>query len=508
MTFYSTIQTQLLGRFSHDLRSAKSGLIDDEKPLTVFSGDAFSPSLESSVMKGEHIIPVLNHLLVDNFDFGEDILSALSEQCTFRWLLANAVHSDDRLLASAKEHLILRHRGYNIGFFGLAGTDWPSNCQHLPIDSRILDPIPVAQRVSRLLRSNGADLVIALTHMRLEEDIKLAEACSEDVDLILGGHDHDPLVHGSHMSAVNDIFQGKIKIIKSGMDFKSYSIVHLHVFRKDGKTGVENVKVHLMRDISLPKHHPEDSVIHTILSSIQSRMATVIDKPVLYAAIPLDGRSSIVRTTETNLGNMIADAVRAYYDVDIALINSGGLRYILPFDNPFVVKRLPGRTILSALENSVSDIVDGRFFQLSGLSIKVDSCRPVGSRILTACLVRSHSSIPSLVPQTYTVAMVNFIAEGFDGYTLFRDAPVIVSVEGAMTDTALLLQIFQGNVHASCGEGTLLSEYGCNKGEDKTDAAIDRARAAVVVGRTENSLPIVRPHVQGRIENGIHLASH
>lgn len=49
----------------------------------------------------------------------------------------------------------------------------------------------VAKDLSRQLRDpNGAykvDLVIALTHMRVPNDIKLATECFDEIDLILGG---------------------------------------------------------------------------------------------------------------------------------------------------------------------------------------------------------------------------------------------------------------------------------------------------------------------------------
>jgi 2',3'-cyclic-nucleotide 2'-phosphodiesterase (5'-nucleotidase family) len=51
-----------------------------------------------------------------------------------------------------------------------------------------------------------------------------------------------------------------------------------------------------------------------------------VRQPLLHTLVPLDGRSSIIRSKETNLGNMLADAVRAFYDTDIAFINSGGVR--------------------------------------------------------------------------------------------------------------------------------------------------------------------------------------
>ena len=65
---------------------------------TLFSGDVFNPSLESSVTKGSHMVPVLNDLGTDvacvgnhDLDFGVKQFRNLAEQCSFPWLLANVL---------------------------------------------------------------------------------------------------------------------------------------------------------------------------------------------------------------------------------------------------------------------------------------------------------------------------------------------------------------------------------------------------------------------------------
>lgn len=305
-----------------------------------------------------------------DFDFGEDVLVKLSQNCTFPWLLANAIHADGRLLATAKEYLVLEKKGYRIGLFGLAGTfvkpsfcfwlvyscdhfrsDWPSNCQRLPADCIILDPVSVAKRASNALRSTyGVDIVIALTHMRHEEDVHLSQQCDKDVDLIFGGHDHDLVVHGANVKAMNDdTLEGQIKVVKSGTDFKSFSVIRVYLARVHGKAIVGCVRgeaptailpvpralyshfvffqtVHQTHDITLEKGLPDDSGIHAILTGLQTHIADTVDTPLFHSAVPLDGRMFTVRTRETNMGNMLADAVRTYYNADIAFINSGSLR--------------------------------------------------------------------------------------------------------------------------------------------------------------------------------------
>ncbi|KAG6373631.1 Metallo-dependent phosphatase-like protein [Boletus reticuloceps] len=516
---YHITQSTALGRLSHVFRNAKD-VPEAERPITIFSGDAFSPSLESAVTKGKHMIPILNHLLVDvacygnhEFDFGEDVLVNLSQGCTFPWLLANVVHADGRLMATAQEYLVLEKKGYRIGFFGLAGTDWPSNCQHLPVDCTILEPVSVAQQITGSLRSTQAvDIVIAITHMRHEEDIHLAKSC-ESIDLILGGHDHELAVHGVNVKAMDDTFEGKIKLIKSGTDFRSYSSIKMWVSRKHGEALLECIRGGLTA-FTLENDLPDDSGMHDILAELHARMADAVDMPLFHSAVPLDGRTSVVRTEETNVGNMLADAVRAYYNTDIAFINSGSLRcdrvidagvitvkdmigayhYILPFDNQFVVKRLRGRAIAEALENAACVIIDGRFFQVSGIAFNIDTQAPVGSRVHRVYLAPGHtcgaptssaSKFPLDGDGEYTVSMVAFIAKGFDGYTLFKDVPTLIDEEGAMRDSSLLLQVFRRKTH---------DIY-----ERESAASIDRARAAIILGGTPDGLPFVSPSVQGRI---------
>lgn len=62
------------------------------------------------------------------------------------------------------------------------------------------------------------------------------------------------------------------------------------------------------------------------LSAIYDRIAKTVQHPLFHSKVPLDGRSSIIRSQETNLGNLLADAVRAFYNTDIAFVNSGGIR--------------------------------------------------------------------------------------------------------------------------------------------------------------------------------------
>jgi 5'-nucleotidase len=130
------------------------------------------------------------------------------------------------------------------------------------------------------------------------------------------------------------------------------------------------------------------------------------------------------------MGNLVSDAIRATYGVDVALQNSGGLRAdfqpgpltkgdvfaVLPFGNIVVTGKLSGADLLAALENGVSDVsgTAGRFIQLSGVRFAFDASKPVGSRVLWAVLSDGRAVDPNA---TYTVAANDFMTVGGDGYT-------------------------------------------------------------------------------------------
>lgn len=70
---------------------------------------------------------------------------------------------------------------------------------------------------------------------------------------------------------------------------------------------------------------PPTHVVET-LQGIHDQVGKLVQRPLLHAATPIDGRNAMIRSQETNMGNMLADAVRAFYDADIGFFNSGAVR--------------------------------------------------------------------------------------------------------------------------------------------------------------------------------------
>lgn len=197
-------------------------------PMILFSGDILSPSFMSTFTKGEQMIPVLNAIGVDcavygnhEFDYGVDNLIEFAKQTNFPWLLSNAIDKEtSNQLGDGQVYHIIERNGFRFGLIGLIEQEWLSSLSTLEVDDVIYkDFVTKGRELAVWLKSElHVDYVIALTHFRTPNDIRLSDSVPE-VDLILGGHDHEYEV----------IKRPNSYIIKSGTDFREFSKITLRV---------------------------------------------------------------------------------------------------------------------------------------------------------------------------------------------------------------------------------------------------------------------------------------
>ncbi|XP_063218063.1 mannosylglucosyl-3-phosphoglycerate phosphatase isoform X2 [Bacillus rossius redtenbacheri] len=404
-------------------------------PLVLFSGDIFSPSMLSTFTKGEHMVPVLNECGVHcavfgnhDFDFGLDVLGEWVSQTNFPWLMSNVIDQETgRPLGDGRITHVVDWEGKRIGLVGLVEQEWLDTLANInPDEVTFLDYVDVGKRLGAQLKQEGCDYVIALTHMRTPNDLKLAEGVDE-IDLILGGHDH-----------VYEVRQVNGKyIVKSGTDFRQFSKITL-TFDK----AAVDVKV---EEINVTSSYPEDPCLQLRLEQYSGVMDGKMGEVLGAFTVPLDGRFQHVRTGETNLGNWVCDVVLAATGADLVILNSGTLRSdmvhpagpftlrdlvtVVPMMDPLVVISVTGDDILAALENGVSQYpkLEGRFPQVAGLSFAFDPREPPGRRVDPE-LVRIGDEY-LVRDQLYRLATKTYLASGCDGYAMLRDAKVLVDDE-------------------------------------------------------------------------------
>src|SRR5215510_9793119 len=163
--------------------------------LLLLSGDTISPSVESITYKGAQMIDAWNAVGLDyatfgnhEFDFGPDVLKQRIQESRFGWVAANVIDSKTGKPFGGAEPYVIREFGkVKIGIFGLVLPETRTTSRPGP-DVEFRNPCETAKAMVAEIRSRGAKVVVALTHLSMREDKEVAR-CS-GVDLIIGGHEH------------------------------------------------------------------------------------------------------------------------------------------------------------------------------------------------------------------------------------------------------------------------------------------------------------------------------
>ncbi|MFO1035216.1 MAG: 5'-nucleotidase C-terminal domain-containing protein [Geminicoccaceae bacterium] len=435
--------------------------------VTTFGGDLLSPSLLSGMTNGEQMIELSNAVGTDvavpgnhEFDFGPDIATDRFEQSKFPWLGTNVRTADGKPWPGLGELLVKEVGGYKLGFFGVLTPETAVLSSPGPTVT-FADPTVTARDSVAKLREMGADLVVALTHQDFAQDRALIEDVP-GIDIVLGGHDHDPMT----------LLEGQRLIVKAGSDAHYLAAVDIVLDRVKDKEGKESVTWRpAWRYLSTAGVAP-DPKIETLIDSWNKRLAKELDEPVGETAVELDSRRGTVRKAESNLGNLITDAMRAATGADIALTNGGGIRgdrtypagavltrkdvlNELPFGNVTVLIEIKGSDLLAALENGVSAVQDGggRFPQVSGMTITYDPAKPVGARILSVMI----GGAPLVPDRVYKLATNDYMYRGGDGYGALKAGKPLIDASGGrlMASTVIDYITAQGGKIAPAVEGRI-----------------------------------------------------
>ncbi|KAJ7168132.1 Metallo-dependent phosphatase-like protein [Mycena crocata] len=440
------IDVTQFGALLHSLKAQWTQLPEGKRDgLVLFSGDVFSPSVESTVTRGSHMVPVMNELNPDvslagnhDFDFGYPHLSKLVKATTFPWLLSNIEDTcTSGVPANLHEFQILERAGLRIGIIGLVEKEWIGTVSTWPSNFQYKDMSKVGLELSERLRGeHKCDLIIALTHCRVPNDIALAKdllalspsaqaqksnASSHGVDLILGGHDHLYFASKGMSSwegydISEDVLgaeadQGDVLVLKSGTDFRDLSEITLEFETASPGSIRKKVISRITGKRHSTKAGSESSEKLTgILKTVLSSVSSTLKAPVCKTTVAIDVRSHLIRTEESASGNWFADVIRHAYDDALLMKGCGGsngvficagtlrgdsiygpgamtlgdILEILPFEDPIIVVELDGAAIWDALEASLETwpAQEGRFPIISGFRVSWDSRRSPGQRVL------------------------------------------------------------------------------------------------------------------------------
>jgi len=384
------------------------------------------------------------------------------------------------------------------------------------------DVVAIAQAQVDALKAAGAQHIIGLTHVGYPVDQQIANGVT-GIDLIVGGHSHTPLLPTvSPPSPVGVATQGPYPTIVNVAGRNSTVIVTDWEWGKwlgditlgFDATGVVSVISGVIRPVWAdglgtppralltgegPEIAPDAGFQSQITTVWKPGVDALANQVIGQTSVFLDGERATIRNRETNLGNLICDAMLDKTKPaggQLVITNGGGIRAsiagptggnatepvtvgevltVLPFGNTLSLLTLTGAQVIAALENGVSQVnlanpssSAGRFPQVAGLRFIWNPSQPAGSRIVRV-LVQSATEVgatgadatdafvPINLTATYRVVTNNFMLTGGDGYSVFAQgtnpvdagfvladvvqdyitakSPVSIATEGRITQT-------------------------------------------------------------------------
>lgn len=418
-----------------------------EFSLTTVNGDFLSPSLLSSVTRGAHMVELFSMLNVDmvvhgnhEFDFGSEVLEQRMRERGFLWFGTNVLDTNGMPFGGADETWFVDVDDIRVGFFGLCTPDTAEISNPGP-GITFLPCIETAQAAVTLLQEQGADVIIALTHQKIFEDMDLAKKVPE-IDLILGGHEHQAITH-----------RRNTLIHKSGYDAQFLGRIDLEIEKEGGVVSV----IPSWRMIPNYQTDP-DPIVKKRIDEYRALLDGQLSKVIGTTTAELDNRKLVRYSSETNMGTLIADAFRQEMGADCALINSafiagdqiipvgapitkGMVLKLLPYPNMVMVIEVTGEQLLTAVSYGRAN--PGRAYpQVSGLEI-------------INCVF--HINGKPLNPNaTYTLAITDYLYRGGDGYQMLTHLPIIRH-PSADNMADLLFTRYLSEIHENSVVGTEFS---------------------------------------------------
>lgn len=391
-------------------------------PLTfVLAGDFMAPSLLSKWYRGEQMRQELNAAGIERVTFGNhefeldrDTLVSRVASSRFKWTSANCMQANGEPFPGVSRWDTSTIQGVKVGVFGVTiVSDYRRYVKCSNADS-------AAHAAIAALKVAGAQLVYGLTHQLLAADSALL-AREPALDFILGGHEHT-----WHRVLIN----GK-RLLKADANSRSAQLLTL----THGPSGWVQGDRLIVIDRTLPMDQATQSLVKSWQDSLVKRLGP--ERALATVMFALDGRDATNRAKESDLGDLVTDAIRVGTGADAAVMNAGTMRLddmipagpltnyqlesIFLFGDETRIMTFPitGARLREVLEHGVADesVGKGPYLQVSGLKYSWDPKLPSGSRIVgdirkTDGTVIRPSSTLKLSFNVYPAC------EGGDGYVV------------------------------------------------------------------------------------------
>ena len=427
--------------------------------LLVDAGDYIQGDPTVSASQGKTAIELMNSTGYDaatvgnhEFDYGYANLKTISAQANFPILAANVQYNGATAFDS--HTIFTAANGKKIGVFGLEAPETATKAHPAKIQGVTFvggqDMMKLAQTEVDTLKAAGCDYVICLGHLGIDAEstgnrsIDVLNAVT-GIDVFIDGHSHSTL--DQIKAATNGTGKvGKAYLTSTGTKLANVGVVDI---APDGTITTSNVPL----DTLTAENADTAAVIRRIQQQIDADYGAVFAQ----SEVQLNGEKAQVRTGETNLGDLITDAMlwqagTLGEKVDAAISNGGGIRAslsvggltkkdintVLPFGNTLYLVKLTGAQLLEALEASTCSLPEsiGAFPQVSGIEYTVNTGAKFSStenypgstygkpNAVNRVTIQSVGGAAFDPAETYTIVTNDFLGAGGDTYYTFKSSPV------------------------------------------------------------------------------------
>lgn len=412
------VSGQLTRRGDRGGMAARVGLIRklqiSEPAIVLDAGDALGPNAMSRFDGGATMCAAMNRanyaaMTVGNHDLslGWDVLEARQKEIDFPMLAANLVRKDGGT-PPLRGYTLVKVGDVQVGIIGVLGPEVADkiNPGHLS-GLRVGDPVKIVDSLAVVLRDKKAQCVIVLAHMDETSALNFAREV-EGMDLIVAGGFSD-LDRGLQVPGLIRLVNG-LTLVVTPSNGISVGRVVLHL-SPDSEGNMKVVDVSA-EQIPVDRSVEPDLETERLVNDLRRRYEQVASQRI--------GR--IAGKTYRDQGRIVTGLMRRYLNSEVGIVNRGGLGlvpsnrvlkvghidHLVPFDDRLVKMKLTGAQLLSIVKRSQDALREDAQLIFSGLEKNTINGRPIQKNEL------------------YRVAVVEFLANGGDGYGEFRKGTDVV----------------------------------------------------------------------------------
>ncbi len=444
--------TDIHGNFQRDKESGTlgySGIAAIQRSLPdsilVDCGDYLTSNMFAAEETVDNVLNLMNTVGYHVAGVGEadlangvGVLRSVQDRAAFHMLSSNVTVGADREPLLGNTHII-EVKGIKLGFFSVLNPEVNLSSSVEAEGVYLEDASKYAQKCVNDLRAQGADVVIALSHMGNQDGTTVDQLAAfvSGIDFIFDGHDHQE-EQGRFIGEtliLNPGYHGK-KLMQLDLTFSANKSLQSFSTTLWSYEATENLPL-------------DDAILH-VENEIIQQQNTFLKETVATSRVGIPYSESIGYQADA-LGQFIADAYRNKSGATVALLDSGSVGYgiptgdltkadilaVLPNDHTIQTKRVTPKMLKTALESGVSGIVlreDGtidpasktdKFPQISGFHAEINLKNDPGERVVE---IRLDNGVRLNLTDDRTAVVLasnNAVLAGQNDYDIFADQPVL-----------------------------------------------------------------------------------